>query len=439
MSYQTNVLDKFSPSFCGAKWYNATIWLGSGMTTSCHHPLPHKIDAEAVKLNYKLLHNTPEKKLQRKQMQEGIRPSGCEYCWKIEDMKDGSVSDRTYKSNIYDNADLEIAYNTGWEEDVNLKTLEISFDRTCNFACTYCNPAFSTTWAKDINNNGPYTDLATDGRNHYTHPHNSSQLYKFGEANPYVEAFFKWWDADLHKTLNELRITGGEPLMSAETWRLFDWFVDNRGKSNTSIAVNTNLGAKKELIDKLIDVSHTVTKLDVYTSIEATEGRAEYIRDGLEYLKWFVNVDRLLRHGNTNVHVMATPSVLSIMGITKFLDMMLGFKRVYKDRISFTLNILRFPSFQSVTVLPYDMRVIAATAIDHWLEQHKDYPYLSNMEKEHTSRLANYLCTVETPHENASPRHQLALDLKLFLEQYDERRGKSLQLSCPEIAEWLNG
>ena len=37
-------LNSISCSFCAAKWYNATIWLGSGMTTSCHHPLPHKID-----------------------------------------------------------------------------------------------------------------------------------------------------------------------------------------------------------------------------------------------------------------------------------------------------------------------------------------------------------------------------------------------------------
>ena len=46
LEYKARVLDTKSNSFCGAKWYNATIWLGSGMTTSCHHPLPHKIDVE---------------------------------------------------------------------------------------------------------------------------------------------------------------------------------------------------------------------------------------------------------------------------------------------------------------------------------------------------------------------------------------------------------
>lgn len=437
MTYQNDVLDKYSTSFCGAKWYNATIWLGSGMTTSCHHPLPHKIDAEAVKLNPKLLHNTPEKKQQRKQMQNGERPAGCEYCWKIEDMKNGSVSDRTYKSQIYSNDDLTTAFNTPSDDDVNLKTLEISFDRTCNFACSYCNPAFSTTWAKDINNNGPYLDLSTDGRNHFTHPHNSSQLHKFGEANPYVEAFFKWWESDLHKTLTELRITGGEPLMSPSTWRLFDWFTRNEHKTNTRLAINSNLGAKTEIIDRLIAVCEYVPNLDIYTSIEATEERAEYIRDGLDYGDWIRNVDRILQKSDANVHVMATPSVLSIMGITRFLNLMVNFKRLWGDRISYTLNILRFPSFQSVTVLPYDMREHAANEIDTWCQANK--AMLNSMEYNHTQRLANYLRTVETPHENASPRHQLALDLKVFLEQYDERRSKSLKVACPEIAEWLNG
>ena len=44
IDFKKQILDNISPSFCGAKWYNATIWLGSGMTTSCHHPPAHKVD-----------------------------------------------------------------------------------------------------------------------------------------------------------------------------------------------------------------------------------------------------------------------------------------------------------------------------------------------------------------------------------------------------------
>ena len=432
------LIDKISPSFCAAKWYNATIWLGSGMTTSCHHPPAHKIDVEAVKKNPAALHNTPEKKHQRMQMLTGKRPSGCEYCWKLEDA--GAESDRVYKSKIYSMTDLLYASETTWCQDVNLKTLEISFDRTCNFACSYCNPAFSTTWAKDINNNGPYTDLVTDGRNHFTHNHNGSQLFGFGESNPYVEAFFKWWETDLHETLNELRITGGEPLMSAETWRLVDWYKNNKGKSKTRLAINTNLCAKPELIDRLIQLSHDVESLDIYTSAEAIGHRAEYIRDGMKWTQWSDNMHRLAKEAKLNgLHVMATPSVLSIMEIRQFLDWCLYFKQLHgRDFPTFTLNILRFPSFQSVTVLPEGMRYFAAKYLENWLDENKNEQLLHDMERSHVARLASYLRNVNQAHDGASPTDKLKVDLKNFLQQYDKRRSKDIKLSCPEIAEWLN-
>ncbi len=88
LDFRQEVLDPLSSSFCAAKWYNATIWLGSGQTTSCHHPPAHKIPSvELLKENPKLIHNTPEKKLDRDMMRQGERPPGCEYCWKIEDME----------------------------------------------------------------------------------------------------------------------------------------------------------------------------------------------------------------------------------------------------------------------------------------------------------------------------------------------------------------
>jgi len=189
LEFRQQVLDTISPSFCAAKWYNATIWLGSGMTTSCHHPPAHLVDKDKVTANPRLLHNTDEKKHDRRKMLAGERPAGCEYCWKIEDMGRDAVSDRVYKSKIYPLEALHEARNTPADHDVDLRTLEIAFDRTCQFACSYCNPAFSTTWVNDIKRNGPYNKLVSDGRNHFTHTHDSSQKYKITEANPYVDAF----------------------------------------------------------------------------------------------------------------------------------------------------------------------------------------------------------------------------------------------------------
>jgi hypothetical protein len=63
LEFKRTVLDPLSASFCAAKWYNATIWLGSGQTTSCHHPPAHLVDKDKVSINPGLLHNAREQNL----------------------------------------------------------------------------------------------------------------------------------------------------------------------------------------------------------------------------------------------------------------------------------------------------------------------------------------------------------------------------------------
>ena len=438
LEYKRRVIDIKSASFCGAKWYNATIWLGSGQTTSCHHPLPHQVSVEDVLANPKALHNTQKKKMEREMMQKGERPTGCEYCWKIEDIGRDNISDRVYKTVIYSDEDLNYAFNTPAHNDMDLQTLEIAFDRTCQFACSYCNPAFSSTWVKDIRNNGPYTNLVSDGRNHFTHLHDSSQLYTYGETNPYVEAFFKWWETDLHRTLKELRITGGEPLMSAETWKLIEWFKTNKGKSSTRLAINSNLGTQVD-IDRLLDSIDGVT-VDLYTSNEAINLQAEYIRDGLIFADWINNVERLLDSGKfRGLHVMCTVNALCLDSLDSFLDMVYKWKLEYgNDAINFSLNILRFPSFQSPLVLPDDIRTKYRTNLGEVYQAHKDKGVFHGFEIDQLKRLIDYLDVVITPHAGAMEQSILERDFKNFYTQYDQRRVKDFTKTFPALANWYH-
>lgn len=437
LTFRKQVLDPLSASFCGAKWYNATIWLGSGMTTSCHHPPAHKVSVEEVTANPKALHNTPEKKRDRADMIAGERPPGCEYCWKIEDMGRDAVSDRVYKSKIYPIQLLKEAHQTPVDADVNLRTLEIAFDRTCQFACSYCNPAFSSTWVNDIKKNGAYTGLVSDGRNHFTHIHDSAQLYRFGETNPYVEAFFKWWETDLYQTLDELRITGGEPLMSGYTWRLIDWFKDNRGKSNTRLAINSNLGAEIDLERFITSVEGL--NVDVYTSNESYGQQAEYIRDGLNYTAWCDNVIKLLESNVRAVHVMCTINALCLETLPEFLSALIQLKQYYgRERVNFTLNILRFPSFQSPLVLPEEIKTRHRERLEAWLDYNLDNPVLQEHEINHMRRLIDYLDVVKTPHRETFDMPKLLNDFKQFYLQYDQRRDKNFTATFPKLKDWYN-
>ena len=439
LEFKQQILDPKSASFCGAKWYNATIWLGSGMTTSCHHPPAHKVDVQEVKVNPKALHNSLQKKDDRKKMLAGERPAGCEYCWKIEDMGRDAVSDRVYKSRIFPTEALIEASAMDPDADVNLRTLEISFDRTCQLACSYCNPAFSSTWVRDIHRNGPYRDLVSDGRNHFTHEHTSAQLYTINDENPYITAFFEWWERDLHRTLDELRVTGGEPLMSGYTWQLVDWFKNNPGRSRTRLAINSNLSMEWATIQRLLDLCEGV-ELDLYTSNESMGAHAEYIRDGLVWQTWIDNMTAIMRSKQTRaLHVMCTINALCLESLPEFLTLLLEWKsRWGADMPSFTLNILRFPSFQSPLVLPDKIRMKHRNRLQQWLDIWWNHAMLQEHERNHVQRLIDYLDVVKTPHSDAFEITTLHRDFGNFYRQYDQRRDKCFTDTFNGLSSWYN-
>ncbi len=438
IKYRDDILNTKSKSFCGAKWYNATTWLGSGTTASCHHPPAHKIPLKEIEDNPSAIHNTLHKKAMRKMMQRGERPRECEYCWKVEDMGTDAISDRVYKSIIYTHDDLKKAHNMDHNENVDLKTFEIAFDRTCQLACSYCNSSFSTTWAKDIKKNGAYQNMVSDGAGAFQHDGDWAEPYGKREENPYVTAFWKWWESGLADSLEELRVTGGEPLMSDQVWKLFDWFNDNPSKMR--FAINSNLMAKDDIIDKLIERSHGVNDFHLYTSCEATGKQADYIRDGLDYNVWKDNLYRIMTNANLKgVNIMMTINSLCLFSITDFLDDVYEMKNYTKTKAPVvSLNLLRFPSFQSPLALPDHIKDYCRQNLELWWDDVKDYPRWHDFEKASIERLIDYLVTVDAPHRRTSDKKTLWRDFKTFYAQYDKRRGKDLHVFPDILTDWVS-
>lgn len=438
IDYRNRAIDSISPSFCAAKWLNATIWLGSGTTASCHHPPAHKIPLEEVAVNFTAIHNTKHKKEMRKLMLEGKRPGECEYCWKMEDMGKDAVSDRVFKTIIYKDEEIQQLSTMPWDADVNLKTLEISFDRVCNLACSYCNASFSSTWAKDIKTKGPYINMVSDGAGAFTQDGSWAEPYKNDEDNPYIQAFWQWWDSGLNTSLEELRITGGEPLMSGNTWKLFDWF-ESQG-SDMRFALNSNLIAKDDIIDKLIAKTQNIKDFQLYTSCEAVGAQAEYIRDGLDYTVWKNNLVRVGTEGNLkSLNIMMTINSLCLFSITEFLDEVYALKELSGGKNpSVSLNLLRFPSFQSPLALPDHIKDYCRTKLSTWYETAKDKPLWHEFEKASIERLIDYLDTVDAPHRRTSNKVTLWRDFKTFYTQYNERRNKTLDVFPSILTDWFN-
>ena len=435
-------LDSISTSFCAAKWYNASIHLGSGETMSCHLPLPHPINPDQIKTNPSAIHNTDHKKQMRKMMIEGKKPAECSYCWKVEGIGRDNPSDRIYKSQIYKSEDIQKLKDIPWDADVGLKTLEISFDRQCNFACSYCNAGYSSTWAQDVEKNGAYQNFTAHGGGGGAYQSDGSWAEVNGrhlENNPYMDAFFAWWP-ELSKTLDEIRVTGGEATVSQNFWRFVD-ILHTSDCSNLRFAVNSNLGSSEKAMEKLIGITHTLTfkEFDLYTSNESFGAHAEYIRDGLKYDIWRNNLVMFLENANFRAcTIMMTINNLCLFSITDFFDDMIELKAKYgHHKPNLSLNMLRWPSFMSPLTLPDNLKAQVHAKLQKWYDKNKDSPLFVEGEMSQIKRLLDYVEVLDRGHVFApTDKNLLFVDFKSFFTQYDERRNKNLIKTFPELAKW---
>lgn len=424
-------INSVSCSFCTAKWLQTTLYLQNGYNHSCHHPAPHKIPLEEVLADPAALHNSKFKKQQRIKMINGERPAECDYCWKIEDLNKDYFSDRHYKTAdtwAWDRFE-EIAKRDP-NDNVYPSYLEVSFSNACNFACAYCSPEISSKWMEDVKQNGPYP---TKHGSHDLNWLTQVERYPFAnnEYNPYVEAFWNWFpDALPH--LKVLRVTGGEPTMSKDVWKLFDFLLENP-KKDLEIAVNSNLGVPAHLINKLIDkinqLAEAGVKVDVYTSIESTGVQAEYARDGIDYNYWILNVKEVLNRTKSNVSIMTTVNILSLPTFVEFIELVMELRKDYNhdfayNRIPLSINYLRWPPHLQCILLDKDTRLQYADAIlqacEKWLKYYRKEKYarIYLEEWDQIQRFCDYLKTAEPAVEHRA-------DFVRYIQAYDKRRNKN--------------
>jgi len=436
-------INNVSCSFCTAKWLQTTLLLQNGYNHSCHHPAPHKIPLEEIEKDPAALHNSQYKKQQRLDMILGNRPKECEYCWKIEDLGKDYFSDRHYKTAdtwAWDRFEEIATSDPG--ENVYPSYLEVSFSNACNFACAYCSPEISSKWMEDVKQNGPYP--TKHGAHHLDYLEKTGKMpYRHSDDNPYVTAFWKWFP-DALPYLKVLRITGGEPTMSKDTWKLLDYLIENP-RQGLDVAINTNACVENKLIDKLIEKINALNsvgvKVDVYTSLESTGAQAEYVRDGLVYSKWLINVDRLLKETKSSVAIMTTVNMLSLPSFIDFIMLIMDFRKEYNktfeiNRIPLSINIMRWPPHLQCTLLDKEYRTSIANTIEkvceQWLKYYtkEKYARIYLEEFDQIQRLCDYLRSTEPAVEHRA-------DFVRYIHAYDKRRNKNFVEVFPQYIEML--
>lgn len=419
-----------SSTFCSAKWHMVTLHLAQGETHSCYHPWTHKVPLNEIAIDPGAIHNTSFKKEQRKLMLEGVRPKECQYCWTMEDM--GNISDRIIRNaEPWAKNDLDIFKSYTGDENVYPRHVEVSFSTTCNLKCSYCNPTVSTKWLEEVEEHGGYK--TSTEFNDYIKPNSPVPFIRDKEHNPYIEAFWKWLP-DAYPHMQVLRITGGEPLLSPQTYKLID-YISNNPNDKLEFIVNSNLCVPDKNITKLISKAkdlvsnNKIKSFKVFASIDSVGSQAEYQRFGLNYEQFKHNVRRILDevpHGL--VSFTCTFNVFSVPTVKGFMEYMNELMVDYGKRVNFDTPYLRYPPHQCIQILPneYEQYLIDA-------QTYMEASNFSQITIEKIKRLRAYM-TNKTFTEDEILTYRK--DFVIFVNEHDRRRGTDFLKTFPKLEQF---
>ena len=463
-------------TMCTAKFLSSTIYLQTGETHSCYHPLPHKIPLAEIKNNPSALHNTEYKKDQRQKMLKGNQPVECNYCWRVESMGSRHISDRVIKSKnetLITPKAHKMILEKGWQYNYNPTYLEISFGNECNMRCAYCHPKSSSAWMKEMKLKGPFENAA--------HLQVVEQDFYQETSNPYVDAFWEWWPS-LRKDLKVIRITGGEPLIQQNVWKWLDILDQSDDCKDMFFQLNTNLNVKNKLIHKLVQkvdkllIEKKIAKFAVFTSVESWGERATYARNGLDLDLFETNLKSIIRglehhdeHLFSGVRIMNTFNILSVTSYVKFLEKIKHWrhtlqKRRYCPKITFDIPHCTEPNQFSLIGLPdhYEnyFDFISKYILQwSWQNNYHNYPiskqdiirsnYFSREECLMWDRIVGYWhsiveqrAKVSQSDENKYLQCRQIDDARrnfiLFIKATDKRRGTDFKQVFPEMVDYYD-
>jgi hypothetical protein len=175
-------------------------------------------------------------------------------------------------------------------------------------------------------------------------------------------------------------MTGGEPLMDRNTYRVFD-YVLALPNPELHLNVTSNFSVEDSLFEKYIDYVKRLCNTQIehfmqYVSLDSGNGfQAEYIRHGMDSQRVVANVNRYLTEvpRRNSLTFIITMNNLSVSGFQNYMEWILRLRQSYSEtyqRVWFDTPVLRSPAWQSLQLLPEAY----AQKLEHtadWMETHQ--------------------------------------------------------------------
>jgi organic radical activating enzyme len=293
----------------------------------------------------------------------------------------------------------------------------------------------SSSFHAEIKKHGPYNMV----KNHALHVDWFNPIPE--DENPYIKAWWEWWP-ELSKTLNILRITGGEPLMHKSTWNLFEELKKNP-RPHLELNLNSNLGVSTRIVEKFAkEVKHlldtkSIKSFKLYTSIDSWGPRAEYMRTGLDVNLWERNMRTYLETTSGAITFMCTFNILSVTSFTLLLEKIMQWRKEYPGvnnrRIRFDTPYLKEPLQYDMHILPKLEFLPYFDKILTFIEDNKDEANkekFSDLEYERFRRVRDYFASVQYDDKKISSGRK---DFYNWFNEFDRRRNTTFLETFPEM------
>jgi hypothetical protein len=353
----------------------------------------------------------------------------------------------------------------------------------------YCSPHLSTSWEDEIKKFGPY-QLKTGEHNNIDALRQKGMMpLKVANAdNPYVTAFWEWWPT-IYRKLRVFRMTGGEPLMDKNTFKVLE-YVNQNPHGQLELSITSNLcPPDQKLFDKFMTLVKQLEEVRVwedkdnfnensgnnwyvapaykhfmlFVSLDGYGEQAEYIRSGLNFEQLLQNVRTYLKETkHTSISFINTFTLLSIPSLKQFLAMILELRREFGGRVQqeveinppdhngfvhppykikkfqrvwFDIPILRYPPWFSIQNADTSMIQMVKDCLQFMEENVQQDDYLETFEGFKPYEILKVKRDLAIM-EQKLPQDQLQLNMITFYQfitEYDNRRNTEFREVFPEL------
>lgn len=331
----------------------------------------------------------------------------CDKCYKYESL--GKESERMKYNRDYKNRFDRV---TRTEKDGSLKDekiliLDMRFSNKCNYKCRICSSECSSLWYEDERKLGlESTQLS------------SKKKFIPSNSQSFSQSFFSSLDG-----IEKIHFAGGEPLVMDEHYQVLDYLIKNK-QFNVEISYNTNLSTLKYKNWKVIELWNHFNKVHLWASLDGMGEKGDYMRKGQHWNKIEDNI-RTVQHNCPNVliGVNVAVSLLNVFHLPEFLSYMIDNNFVHQDRIN--LYLLFGPEYFNLTQLPIGVKAEA----EKLLYSFKDH-YLQNING--GENIASHIDVIIS-YMNSKQGDQLSAT-KDWLVKVDQIRNEDFVKTFPELS-----